>query len=144
MRTKKNTSRKAPKAKKGSMLAGAIADAKARASKGSKGSRGSKGSASKKAAPAKQPALTTTTKTGVAIPPVGETLVRSYKGREVKVKVLPNGFEWNGTEYRSLTAVAKAVTGAGAISGPWFFGLAPRVRAPRAPEGATLPSESIK
>ena len=34
-----------------------------------------------------------------------------YKGREVQVKVLPHGFEWEGEVYRTLSAVAKAVTG---------------------------------
>jgi len=36
---------------------------------------------------------------------------RPYKGREVQVKVLPHGFEWEGEVYRTLSAVAKAVTG---------------------------------
>ena len=38
-------------------------------------------------------------------------LKRDYKGRTVRVKVLANGFEFEGERYRSLTAVARAVTG---------------------------------
>ena len=47
------------------------------------------------------------------IPLPGSILVRPrpYKGRDIAVKVLPNGFEWEGEVYRTLTAVAKAVTG---------------------------------
>jgi len=38
------------------------------------------------------------------------------------VRVLPNGFECDGTIYRTLSAVAKAVTGAH-WNGYHFFGL---------------------
>ena len=39
------------------------------------------------------------------------TRPRPYKGREIIVRVLPKGLEWEGTIYRTLTAVAAAVTG---------------------------------
>ena len=45
-----------------------------------------------------------------ALPP-GTMLKRNYKGRTVRVQALADGFEWEGERYRSLTAVAKAVTG---------------------------------
>jgi hypothetical protein len=45
------------------------------------------------------------------LPPPGSVIVRSYKGRELKVKVLGDGFEFDGEVYPSLSAVAKAVTG---------------------------------
>lgn len=41
----------------------------------------------------------------------GTVLKREYKGRTVRVKVLADGFEYEGERYKSLTAVAKAVTG---------------------------------
>jgi len=41
----------------------------------------------------------------------GMVLKREYKGRTVRVTVLADGFEWEGERYKSLTAVAKAVTG---------------------------------
>ncbi len=55
-------------------------------------------------------------------PPPGSVLVRPYKGREIRVRVLEKGFEYEGRVFRSLTAVATAVTGAH-WSGALFFGL---------------------
>lgn len=52
----------------------------------------------------------------------GTQLVRSWHGRTVSVIVTPDGFEFEGRAYASLTAIAKEVTGAG-WSGPRFFGL---------------------
>ncbi len=45
------------------------------------------------------------------LPMPGGTLRRPYKGREIVVRVLPRGFEYEGEIHRSLSAVAKAVTG---------------------------------
>jgi len=45
------------------------------------------------------------------LPMPGQTVFRKYKGRDIEVRVLPNGFEYEGDIYRSLSAVAKAVTG---------------------------------
>ncbi len=56
------------------------------------------------------------------LPAPGTTLTRVYKGRTVKVRVLPEGFEWEGRRYRSLSAVAKAITGSH-CSGYTFFEL---------------------
>jgi hypothetical protein len=61
------------------------------------------------------------------LPPPGTVLVRPYKGREIRVVVLDDGFEHEGTVYRSLSAVAKAVTGTH-CSGPAWFGLVKRGR----------------
>ena len=52
----------------------------------------------------------------------GTVLSRIYKGTEIAVKVLPNGFEYAGTVYRSLSAIAKEVTGTH-WNGYNFFGL---------------------
>jgi len=52
----------------------------------------------------------------------GTLLTRPYKGRMVTVTVLDNGFEHEGEVYRSLSAVAKAVTGSH-WNGNYFFGL---------------------
>ena len=41
----------------------------------------------------------------------GTVLTRKYKDRMIIVTVLPNGFEYDGKVYRSLSAVARAVTG---------------------------------
>ena len=53
----------------------------------------------------------------------GTILTRRYKGRTLQVEVLDHGFAFDGQVYRSLSAVAKAVTGSH-CSGHFFFGLA--------------------
>ena len=45
------------------------------------------------------------------LPPAGTILTREYKGAVVQVQVLQQGFEYAGQVYKSLSAVAKAVTG---------------------------------
>ena len=45
------------------------------------------------------------------LPAPGTVLTRAYKGHEYRVTVLSRGFEHDGQVYRSLTAVAYAITG---------------------------------
>lgn len=45
------------------------------------------------------------------VPLPGSTLWRTYKGKAYSVIVLPKGFECEGKVYRSLSAVANAITG---------------------------------
>lgn len=45
------------------------------------------------------------------LPMPGTLLTRKYRGETIRVMVLGKGFEWQGQVYRSLTAVAKAITG---------------------------------
>ena len=52
----------------------------------------------------------------------GTRLLREWNGRTHQVDVTDDGFVWNGETYRSLSAVARAITGA-RWSGPRFFGL---------------------
>jgi len=52
----------------------------------------------------------------------GTQLVREWNGRIYRVLVTDEGFEIDGQIYRSLSAIAKQITGAG-WSGPRFFGL---------------------
>ena len=56
------------------------------------------------------------------LPMPGAVLTRQYRGRLIQVTILPKGFEWDGTVYRSLSAVAKAVTGSH-WNGYGFFNL---------------------
>ena len=58
-------------------------------------------------------------------PRPGTTLTRDWRGQRIVVNVTPNGFEWNGTTYRSLTAAALAITGS-RWNGKLFFGLTER------------------
>ena len=53
----------------------------------------------------------------------GARLLREWNGSTHVVDVLPDGFLWNGTTHRSLSAIARAISGA-RWSGPRFFGLA--------------------
>lgn len=61
---------------------------------------------------------------GVRAPVVkpGTWLSRTWHGDVHEVIVLEGAFEYRGTRYRSLTAIARLITGA-ACSGPRFFGL---------------------
>lgn len=52
----------------------------------------------------------------------GTVLTRRHRGIEHVVHVLVEGFEYQGTVFRSLTAVAEAITGSH-CSGKAFFGL---------------------
>src|SRR3954453_2927525 len=52
----------------------------------------------------------------------GTVLVREYQGRRHIVTSVRDGFDWQGTTYQSLSAIARAITGT-AWSGPRFFGL---------------------
>jgi hypothetical protein len=52
----------------------------------------------------------------------GTVLVRDYQGQRHTVTIVHDGFLWQGTTYRSLSAIARAMTGT-AWSGPRFFGL---------------------
>jgi hypothetical protein len=52
----------------------------------------------------------------------GARLVREWHGRTHTVTVTEDGFEYAGTNYRSLSSIAKKITGA-QWSGPRFFGL---------------------
>ena len=56
------------------------------------------------------------------LPPPGSWLTRSYKGRTIEVKVLSQGFQYQGRVFSSLSALAKEITGSH-CSGFWFFNL---------------------
>lgn len=64
----------------------------------------------------------TTLQNDTRIPLPGTILTRRYKGRQIEVTVLPKGFDYKGDSYRSLSAIAKAVTGTN-WNGHLFFGL---------------------
>jgi hypothetical protein len=53
--------------------------------------------------------------------------VREYNGKLHEVTVLDTGYEYDGTIYRSLTEIAKTITGT-KWSGPAFFGLKQKAR----------------
>lgn len=55
----------------------------------------------------------------------GTRLVREWRGVTHSVLVLSDGVEWRGRQYKSLSVVAREITGA-RWSGPRFFGLTRR------------------
>ncbi len=52
----------------------------------------------------------------------GTVLVREWDRRSQRVRVMADGFAWNGQTYDSLSKVAFAITGT-RWNGPRFFGL---------------------
>jgi hypothetical protein len=56
------------------------------------------------------------------LPVPGTYLEREYKGRRIIVKVLVDGFEFDGEKYRSLSAIAREATGT-RWNGYLFFNL---------------------
>ena len=56
------------------------------------------------------------------LPVPGMTLTRVYKDQKISVKILAEGFEYDGQVFRSLSAVARAATGTN-WNGLVFFGL---------------------
>jgi hypothetical protein len=60
------------------------------------------------------------------LPPAGSVITRRYKGEDLQVKVRADGFEFEGQVYRSLSAVAKAITGQH-CNGFSFFRIGPEV-----------------
>jgi hypothetical protein len=60
-------------------------------------------------------------------PSPGTKLIREWNGAEHTVTVLADGYAWEGRKYRSLSAVAKAITGTN-WNGFRFFGLRDKQR----------------
>src|SRR5690606_8381632 len=55
-------------------------------------------------------------------PVIGTRLVREWDGAEHTITVLKDGFDWQGRRYKSLSAVARDITGT-QWNGYRFFGL---------------------
>ena len=56
------------------------------------------------------------------LPIPGTIIAKVYKGKKLEVKTLEKGFEYKGKVYRSLSGIAKDITGDG-WNGFLFFGL---------------------
>ena len=59
---------------------------------------------------------------GRELPVLGTRLIREWNGERHEVTVVQGGFEYRGRRYRSLSAIASAITGTH-WNGPAFFGL---------------------
>ena len=57
-----------------------------------------------------------------SLPRTGTVLVREWQGTTHHVTIVNDGFLWNGSTYRSLTGIARAITGT-KWNGPRFFGM---------------------
>jgi hypothetical protein len=64
------------------------------------------------------------------LPKAGTTITKVYKGKKINVRVLSNGFECSGKQFRSLSGVAREVTGS-IWNGYLFFGLTQRANRKR-------------
>ncbi len=62
------------------------------------------------------------------MPVVGSVITKMYKGRELRIVVREGGFEFEGSVFASLSALAREITGSTHINGKLFFGLTGRKR----------------
>jgi Protein of unknown function (DUF2924) len=62
----------------------------------------------------------------------GSVLTREWDSQHHRVMVLDGGFAWQGRSYRSLSEIAKAITGT-KWNGPRFFGLRKKKQAEATP-----------
>ena len=65
---------------------------------------------------------TSTPKRDPRIPPAGTVLTKTYHGQTLEVKVLENGFEYQGKVYKSISRVAMEIVHH-PVSGYVFFRL---------------------
>jgi hypothetical protein len=56
------------------------------------------------------------------LPRTGTILVREWRGTTYHVTLVEDGFLWNGKTHRSLSSIARAITGT-QWNGPRFFGM---------------------
>ena len=80
------------------------------------------------------------TREGIGLKP-GALLVREWRGKLERVMALEEGFAWNGATYRSLSQIAKAMTGT-SWNGHRFFGLRQNKEASLADCERGLPPDS--
>jgi hypothetical protein len=57
------------------------------------------------------------------LPMPGALIIKEYHGRQLRVMVLDDGFEFDGQRFRSLSAIARHITGT-QWNGNRFFGIA--------------------
>ena len=56
------------------------------------------------------------------LPAVGTVITKTYRGKRIEVKMLENGFEYEGKTYKSISRVAMEIVKR-PISGYVFFGV---------------------
>ncbi len=60
-------------------------------------------------------------------PKPGTRIVREWQGKLHEVSILPDGYEYDGRKYGSLSEIARVITGT-RWSGPVFFGMKRRAK----------------
>lgn len=70
--------------------------------------------------PRSQATIPFATQANVVAPMAGSEITRMYKGRQLVVRVVEGGFVFEGEKFKSLSAVAKHITGSH-CSGQAFF-----------------------
>ena len=58
-----------------------------------------------------QPSITPSFQRDLRLPKAGTVITRRYQGQDVMVQVYEDGFEYEGRRYRSLSSIAREVTG---------------------------------
>lgn len=78
------------------------------------------------------------------LPAPGTTLTRTFQEEEIKVEVLDVGFRYDGKTWRSLSAIAREVSGT-SWNGFLFFGIQKRpAKAARAAKAIASPTAETK
>jgi hypothetical protein len=73
----------------------------------------------------------------------GTRLLREWQGEVYEVVALADGFLWNGTHHRSLSVIAKAITGT-SWNGWLFFGVERKKKGARSTPSSMSPSTPVK
>ncbi len=60
-----------------------------------------------------------------SIAPIGTKIIKTYKGKDYVIRVLENGFDLDGQHFKTLSGMAKKITGM-KISGNMFFNIGQR------------------
>lgn len=79
--------------------------------------------------PVAAPARATRMLADPRLPAVGQVILKTYKGRELRVIRLADRFEFEGRDYPSLSKIAREVIGGAQVNGFAFFGLNPKPEA---------------
>ena len=74
------------------------------------------------------------------LPPPGTFLTREFKGRNIAVKVLDSGFRYENRQYKSLSSIAREITGT-KWNGFLFFGI---IKSTAARRNDSKPERSIQ
>jgi len=112
---------------------GAVADLIRDAAKSGKGKAPANAKSTKAPAPRAAPTKDArpTAERDPRLPKPGTILTRAFKNREIKVEVLDAGFKFDGRTWRSLSAIAREVSGT-SWNGFLFFNLQTRATKPAA------------